>query len=181
MTRLLRAAMLFATACLVACQSVPMRANDPWRDHPVLHSWQGRLALRIDGPTLQTLQAHFELTTGQQRGQLRLSTPLGTTLADIVWQPGQAQLTENGRIHHAQTPEQLLEQITGQAWPMAAWQNWLEGDAQLVPGWEVDLAEHAQGKLSARRTDPLPTLTLRLVFEKQMPSVPSHPTPASKP
>jgi outer membrane lipoprotein LolB len=180
-TRLLRAALLFISATLIACQHAPMRTNDPWQDQPALHSWQGRLALRIDGPAPQSLQAHFELATGQQRGQLRLSSPLGTTLAEIVWQPGQAQLLENGRIHHAQAPEQLLEHITGQSWPMSAWQAWLQGENQQVPGWELDLTEHAQGKLTARRTAPSPTLQLRLVFEQQAPATGNPPTPTNTP
>ena len=165
MTRLFRAALLLTLAGLVACQHAPVRERDFGWDPQPLQTWHGRLALRIESSPPQSLQAHFELSTAQNSGQLRLSSPLGTTLADIAWEPGRARLLENGRTHLAETPEQLLETVTGQAWPIAAWQAWLRGEAQPVPGWDVDLSEHAQGKLSAHRTTPLPTLGLRLVFE----------------
>jgi len=33
-------------------------------------------------------------------------------------------------------------------------------------GWRADLSQHANGRITARRTEPPPQAELRLVFEK---------------
>ena len=41
----------------------------------------------------------------------------------------------------------------------------MRGEALSVPGWQTDLSQHAEGRLTARRADPLPTAELRLIIE----------------
>jgi outer membrane lipoprotein LolB len=42
--------------------------------------------------------------------------------------------------------------------------DWLRGRDTRADGWEADLSRHAQGRVSARRTLPLPEAQLRLIF-----------------
>jgi outer membrane lipoprotein LolB len=34
-----------------------------------------------------------------------------------------------------------------------------------VPGWQADLTRQAEGRITARRSAPLPTAELRVVFQ----------------
>jgi outer membrane lipoprotein LolB len=42
--------------------------------------------------------------------------------------------------------------------------GWLRGDSTGADGWTVDLSQQLQGRITARRTTPLPSAELRLLF-----------------
>jgi outer membrane lipoprotein LolB len=82
---------LCAAAALLALAGC---AQEPRRIAPDL---AGRLVIRVEA-TQQTpsrsFSADFDLRGGAEQGALRLSGPLGTTLAELNWQPGRASWTD---------------------------------------------------------------------------------------
>ncbi|MBU0587655.1 MAG: hypothetical protein KJ852_03720 [Gammaproteobacteria bacterium] len=127
--------------------------------------WQGRLALRIDSDNPQSFSAAFELSGNAQSGALVLSSPLGSTLAALSWTPDTAVMRANGELRRFGSLDELLRQATGAALPIAALFAWLGGDQATAPGWLADLTQLGTGRLTARRTTPLPEVELRLVLE----------------
>lgn len=129
-------------------------------------SWSGRLALQVDGSETQSFSATFELRGRAEAGELSLFSPLGSTLAVLQWSPGSATLRNGNDQRSFGSLDALAAQVTGTAIPIAALFDWLAGTPTPVPGWQPDLRQHDEGRISARRTDPLPTATLRVVFER---------------
>ena len=165
-----RLAALLAVALLGACATPPPVSVD---GGSVI---SGRLSLRVqsvgDRPA-QGLTAAFELQGQAERGELRLLSPLGGTLAAAQWAPGQALLdTPAGRQVFASLDELSLQTL-GEVVPLAALPDWLAGRpwrgaahlagnngfAQL--GWRVDLTRRAQGWVTAERDAP-PAVALRI-------------------
>jgi outer membrane lipoprotein LolB len=128
-------------------------------------SWNGRLALSIDSDPPQSYSAGFDLHGSPQAGELLLATPLGTTLATVTWSPGRAEMTQGDRTTQRSSLEQLTTDLGSTAVPVAALFAWLQGQPAQAHGWQVDLSRHADGRVTARRTQPLPAAELRLVFE----------------
>jgi outer membrane lipoprotein LolB len=128
--------------------------------------WSGRLALTVEGNQSQSFSAGFELKGHAGAGDLTLFTPLGGTLAVLAWAPGSATLRSNGQTREFPSVETLVAHATGSAIPVAALFDWLRGTDTPVPGWQADLAQLPQGRLSARRLDPLPPADLRVVLER---------------
>ncbi|BDT65939.1 outer-membrane lipoprotein LolB [Comamonadaceae bacterium OS-1] len=128
--------------------------------------WSGRLALQVDGSAAQSFSASFELKGSSEAGELTLFNPLGGTVARMLWQPGSATLHTNGEIRSFDSLEALVAQATGAPLPLVALFDWLHGSNTLVPGWQADLARLDDGRLTAVRSQPEPTATLRLVLDK---------------
>lgn len=127
--------------------------------------WRGRLALRVEGGEANAFFANFELSGSARHGELRLSSPLGTTLAQLNWGPQQALLRSNGRTRAFDSLEALAVEATGTALPIAALFQWLQGRAADADAWVVDLSQLDAGRLLARREQPAPPAELRLILE----------------
>ncbi len=127
--------------------------------------WSGRLALRIDSEPAQSLHAAFDLRGNARSGELSLYSPLGSTLARMVWAPGQAQLHWDGQQRQFDSIGSLTREATGTELPIASLFEWLAGRDSQAEGWSADLRTLAQGKLTAERSQPAPTVQLRLVIE----------------
>ena len=127
--------------------------------------WSGRLALRIDSEPVQTFAALFDLSGTPETGQLRLTSPLGSTLAMLEWTPGQAILKNGSQTRHFGSVDALIEAATGAAIPVVALFGWLAGRDERVAGWRADLSQISTGRLQATREAPLPTADLRIVLE----------------
>ena len=84
----------------------------------------------------------------------------------MVWQPGSASLYANGEVKPFDSLETLVAQATGAPLPLRALFDWLHGTYTLVPGWQPDLARLGDGRLTAVRSLPEPTATLRVVLDK---------------
>ncbi|HMO46824.1 MAG TPA: outer membrane lipoprotein LolB [Rubrivivax sp.] len=167
----LRAAAL-AVAILAGCASAPPAPPDA-------SSLSGRLSLQVaatqDRPA-QSLNAAFELQGGADHGELRLSTPLGTTLALAAWLPGQARLVTPQGERRFDDLDALSREVFGEELPLRALPDWLRGHpwsgaadaAQPLPdapgfaqlGWHIELAGFASGLVQARRAGP-PAVRLR--------------------
>jgi len=127
-------------------------------------SWSGRLALRVDSTPPQSFSAGFDLRGSPQAGELQLNSPLGTTLASVRWSSQGAELRQGDRFERRESLDELTTEISGTALPVAALFGWLRGDSTAADGWTVDLAQQPQGRITARRTNPLPSAELRLLF-----------------
>lgn len=132
---------------------------------PDVDAWNGRLALRVDSDPPQSYSAGFDLHGTTQNGELLLATPLGTTLATVKWAPGRAEMTQGDQVTRRNSLEALSAELGGTAVPVAALFSWLKGQPAGIDGWQVDLSRHAEGRVTARRIQPLPTAELRLVFQ----------------
>ena len=167
-----RGAWLLATLALAGCAAVPPA-------QPGSQTLSGRLALQVDAlpdRPAQSISASFDLRGSAEQGELRLSTPLGTTLAAAFWGPGEARLVTPQGEKRFDDLDALSRDAFGESLPLRALPNWLQGrpwpganePAQpLQPGpgfvqlgWTIDLARFDSGQLHAWRAGP-PGVRLR--------------------
>jgi outer membrane lipoprotein LolB len=130
----------------------------------------GKLSVRVDarGDTpARSESGNFELKGSPQEGQLNLSSPLGTVLAQARWSGRRAWLTTSQGETAYPDLDTLAQEMLGERLPVAALFDWLRGrpwqDAPSQPnvppagpgfrqlGWSVDLARFEEGWLSAQR------------------------------
>lgn len=163
--RILTAALIAAlTVLLAGCAQPPVQA--PLADGQAQTYWRGRLALRVDnGPEPTSFFASFELSGQAHAGELLLSSPLGTTLAQLRWSPQLALLRSNGQARTFDSLDALATEATGTAIPIAALFEWLQGRPAVADGWLADLSQLETGRLVARRHQPAPAAELRLIIE----------------
>lgn len=128
-------------------------------------SWTGRLGLTVASEPPQSFSAGFSLNGNAEAGELSLSSPLGSILATMLWQPGSAILNQGGKEQRFNSLEELITQASGTPIPVRALFSWLRGEAENVEGWQADLRSLPDGRLYAQRLQPLPTAELRLVFD----------------
>lgn len=128
--------------------------------------WSGRLALQLLSNPPQNWSASFELQGSAEQGQMLLLSPLGTTLARLSWTPQSAQLEQGQDTTESPSLQNLSQRLTGTNLPIAALFEWLAGLDTAVPGWQVDLSAHSQGRLTARRSTPEPEALLRIVLDR---------------
>ena len=128
--------------------------------------WQGRLSVRVETAPLQTMTAAFELRGNPELGELALSTPLGTQLAQASWKPGVTEWRTAGDSRSFQSMDAMAVQLTGTTLPIAALFDWLNGLPTAADGWTPDLREFAQGRISAHRELPEPKATIRVVLDR---------------
>jgi outer membrane lipoprotein LolB len=159
--RLRAAGAAVACALLLAACAAPRTATAPG-----VQTWNGRLALNVEGRASQSFSAGFELKGAPETGELTLTNPLGGTAAILSWAPGRATLQSGGSTRQFASLEALAQEATGAPIPVAALFDWLAGRATAVEGWEVDVSQVADGRLRAHRTAPPPPADLRLVFER---------------
>jgi outer membrane lipoprotein LolB len=127
-------------------------------------AWSGRLALRLDSTPPQSFSAGFDLRGSPQAGELQLNSPLGTALARVRWSPQGAELRQGDRFEQRESLDELTTDLSGTALPIAALFGWLRGNNNAADGWTVDLSQQPQGRITARRTTPLPSAELRVLF-----------------
>jgi len=130
--------------------------------------WNGRMSVRVEATAVQGPQAFsstFELQGGPAQGHLHFYTPLGSTAAAIVWSPKQAQLQAGTDIQYFNNITELIERVLGTQVPVAALFAWLAGDHLSLDGWQVDQSQFDHGKITARRSSPLPSAEIRVVLE----------------
>ena len=165
------AAGLLPSVLLGACATPPQpAAQGEWIS--------GRLLIRIDAHddrAAQAVNAAFELGGDDRAGELRLSSPLGTRLAQAHWTPLEARLvTPQGEQRYADLADLSRAQF-GEALPMRALPDWLRGrpwpGAPSRPlasagfeqlGWTVDTSR--AGRIDAQRPGP-PEIRLRALLD----------------
>jgi outer membrane lipoprotein LolB len=120
--------------------------------------------------------AGFELRGTARAGELDLTSPLGTLVAQARWQPGMVELSQGAeRLLFASLPD-LARQLLGETVPLEALFDWLRGRPEpqaphevtaagfLQQGWDIDLTGLAAGTFTAKRSSE-PTITLRARLE----------------
>ena len=165
-----------ALATLAGCATVP--------PPPPTAAISGRLALQVEATPerpAQSLSAGFDLFGDATRGELRLSTPLGTTLAAAYWAPGQARLVTPDGERRFDDLDALSRDTFGESLPLRALPDWLQGrpwpgaDAARALsagpgfeqlGWTVDLAGFDAGQWRASRAGP-PAVRVRAQLDRQ--------------
>ena len=167
-------AVLWVAASLVSGCAYPTKSEGPGEAEG--RQWRGRLAVSVEPDKLaasrdsgggpQSFSVSFELTGNAQIGVLLLFSPLGTTVAELTWNAHTASMRANGEIRSSNSLAELLKQATGTEIPVASLFAWLAGNHVTEPGWLADLSQHGLGRVVARRSDPLPAVELRLIFEK---------------
>ncbi len=131
-----------------------------------IEQWSGRLGLTVDSEPPQSYSAGFTLLGNPQAGELSLTSPLGSTLAVMQWQRGEALLRQGEQTHSFASLDDLAATVTGTPLPVRALFGWLNGTPQSVEGWDADLSRLPDGRMTARRLMPLPTAELRVVLDR---------------
>jgi outer membrane lipoprotein LolB len=140
----------------------------------------GRLAVRIDATAQapsRSFSADFDLRGNADRGTLRLTGPLGATLAEVRWQPGRAELAGAQGTRAYVTLDAMAQDLFGEALPLVALIDWLRGrpwpgalhvkrdDGFEQLGWRIDLGGFVEGLLQATR-ESAPAVSVRARLEK---------------
>ena len=141
----------------------------------------GRLSITVqatDAAPSRSFAADFDLRGGSREGQLRLTGPLGATLAEVRWQPGRTDLADAQGLRRYDSLDAMAVDLFGEAVPLAALPDWLRGQpwpdapsrAQDPSGfeqldWRVGLARFTDGVVEARR-DRAPAIVLRARLER---------------
>ncbi|HEX6018176.1 MAG TPA: outer membrane lipoprotein LolB [Burkholderiaceae bacterium] len=166
--------MATASSLLAACASLTPHTS------AVL---SGRLSVRVDSDPPRALSAAFELSGNAHNGALVLTSPIGSTLAQAHWTPGEAVLETPGTRNRYPDLDALAEHALGEHVPLAALFDWLRGRpwpgaaSQGLPddgrgftqlGWLVTLPRDAQGWVEAQR-NAAPAVTLRARLDAATP------------
>ena len=128
--------------------------------------WQGRLALKVHNTPVQAFTADFELQGNAEAGTLSFFTPLGSTAARLQWDATSAQLQITGESQRFESLDALTLHTTGATLPVASLFAWLNGNAPPTPGWQVDLRELANGRLTAQRLAPEVPVDLKIILQR---------------
>lgn len=195
-----RLCLSMAVVLLAACaQKSPLVAMAPRSSNPLSGTatepgsdladqrWSGRLVLKLAAfgkESAQGVNVSFDLQGNPTQGQLDMSTPMGTLVAQVRWQQAMASLSTADGTESFDSLHVLTQRVLGESLPVATMMSWLQGhpapsptwtarsDGQASPrqftqaGWQVDLRELDQGTLLAERPGTLDqrgaTLRLRL-------------------
>jgi outer membrane lipoprotein LolB len=160
--RVLAAGCLLTGFLLTACARPPVTLSDTKNDF-----WTGRISLQVQSEPVQSFSAGFELKGKPERGELTLISPLGNVLGVLRWSPSEALLDSgNEKIQRFASVDALMAQATGAAVPLSALFAWLQGDNASVSGWSADLSRRSEGRILAKRNQPLPQTDLRVVLDQ---------------
>lgn len=129
--------------------------------------WHGRLALKVQSSPAQAFSANFDLQGSAHTGRLTFTTPLGSTLARLQWSADAATLHANGNSLQFDSLGALSRHATGTDLPIASLFSWLDGEVLPTPGWEVDLRDIRDGRLTARRLGPDAPADLKIILDHE--------------
>ena len=124
---------LFTTAYLTGCESVPKDSNlsVQWQSHRVLlnelqnYQLAGKLGY-ISPDKRQNL--NFTWKYSPEKSQLRLSTFLGQTVLNLTITPdGSQAVTSEGETYSHSDPATLVYRLTGLTLPIDYMQDWIKG------------------------------------------------------
>lgn len=163
-----------AILALLACILLTACPAHHLRNIPADFYFAGRLALTQEAPpddptATKAWSAHFELAGNIIEGSLRLSTPVGTTVAQVNWTSDLATVQTSDETLSFSSLNELTQRYFQQTVPIVALFDWLAGKptAQDVPGWQVDLSRTGKGIITAQRQTPSPRVRLRAVVDIQ--------------
>jgi outer membrane lipoprotein LolB len=161
-----------ACAALAGCSSLNPPAQGP--DDTL----SGRLSVQVEahnGAPARNVSAAFDLRGGPERGEMQLTSPLGTVMAQARWSPSDVVLKSSEGEKRFRDLTSLADDVLGEPLPLAALFDWLRGKAWAgapsnpLPapgngfeqlGWTVALERRSEGWIVARRAAP-PAVTVR--------------------
>ena len=155
-------AALFLSLLVAGCALPPKGVNARVDDTSI---WRGRLAIRVDTLQPQSFSAGFELTGSALVGAMTLFNPLGGTVAVLTWDASTAKMRINGDTQHFESLGDLIKGAVGTEIPVGALFAWLAGDLATADGWHPDLSQHANGRITAKRLNPVPPVEIRVVLD----------------
>jgi len=147
---------------LAGCASRPRKAQPS----QAIENFSGRLGLVIASDPPEQFHASFDLSGNEAEGELSLTSPLGNTLAVLQWRPGEAWLRQGEQVRRYASVDALAAAVTGAVVPLRALFAWLHGQPETVEGWAPDLSRFSEGRLLARRSEPLPAAELRVILDQ---------------
>lgn len=127
--------------------------------------WQGRLAVKVFSNPVQAFSATFELQGRPTKGELVLISPLGTTLAHMLWTPESATLIRGSKEEHFDSLSALARATTGTDLPVTSLFAWLQGQAEEANGWSVDLSDLPEGRIMARHVEEVQA-ELKIILDR---------------
>ncbi|WP_158558857.1 lipoprotein insertase outer membrane protein LolB [Rhodoferax lacus] len=157
-----QACLLVALACLAGCATPPSAPKLPLEQET---HWQGKLSLKVYSKPVQALAANFDLQGRPTKGELVLTSPLGTTLARMQWDTDFATLTANGEQKNFNSLQELVRQAIGSDLPVASLFAWLQGRDDAAPGWQVDLKDLENGRIQAHHIEAVEA-ELKIILER---------------
>ncbi len=122
--------------------------------------------LKVHSDPAQAFSADFDLYGDAQTGHLSFFTPLGNTAARLDWSVQGARLQTSGEPQQFESMDALTQHTTGAILPIASLFEWLKGRDPITPGWQVDLRDLADGRLSASRLAPEIPAELKIVLDR---------------
>lgn len=169
-------------ACLSALFALALGGCASWQDTPAVpaSAWQtGRMGVLVAGTDVsapRSFSAGFELRGSDEAGELRLTGPLGTRVAQAIWTPGRVTLQDAAGLHEYASLDQLSRDTFGEPLPLGAMTWWLQGvPSPLMPsaamadpagftqmGWMVDTSALADRSLIVARRASVPAVTVRV-------------------
>jgi outer membrane lipoprotein LolB len=127
--------------------------------------WQGRLSVKVFSKPVQAFSAGFDLQGRPTKGELVLTSPLGTTWATLHWDQQEATLLAHGVQQRYGSLQELASRATGADIPIASLFAWLAGQPQEAPGWQADLTELPGGRLLARHLEEVQA-ELKIILDR---------------
>ncbi len=152
---------LVSLALLSACVQIPRTPTGLANPQ----TWSGRLSLQVQSEPPQSFSGGFEIHGSRLQGELRLNSPLGNTVLAAGWSSQQATLHSGRETRQFGSIDALIEASTGAALPIDALLDWLAGKDAQSNGWTADLTRQSEGRINARRINPLPQAELRIVLD----------------
>ncbi|MCF0252720.1 MAG: hypothetical protein HUK26_00080 [Duodenibacillus sp.] len=154
MQRRLLLAALAAAASAAGCSA--FRPGAP----ALVRRTAGRFSAAVgSGESVQTATGKYRLERAGERLTLELLTPLNGVIARIETGPGGATFQKHGEEPvSAESPERLLEELTGIALPAAMLESWLDGvPSRKAPSWPAgdNAFEQSGWRVDVRRRDDL--------------------------
>jgi outer membrane lipoprotein LolB len=154
--------LLLALLCLAGCASQPAAPKGAAGQEA---HWQGRLAVKVFSKPVQAFSANFDLQGRPARGELTLTSPLGTTLARMQWDETSARLQANGEQTDYDSLQALAQKVTGTDLPVVSLFAWLQGQDDAAPGWQVDLSQLPNGRIQAQHIEEVPA-ELKIILDR---------------
>jgi outer membrane lipoprotein LolB len=161
-----------ACAALASCSTLNQPAQGP--DDTL----SGRLSVQVDahnGAPARNVSAAFDLRGGPERGEMQLTSPLGTVMAQARWSPSDVVLKSSDGEKRFRDLPALADEVLGEPLPLGALFDWLRGrpwagaPSSPLPtpgagfeqlGWTVALERRSEGWIVAHRSAP-PAVTVR--------------------
>jgi outer membrane lipoprotein LolB len=165
-------ATFFIASCAVQKPGIEQNAlNTAGRHAP--QTYAGRISLVIDPEAItsaspQSFSGGFELRGNAEIGELDLLTPLGQIVMQLRWRPDSALILRGTERQIFVNADDLIQRATGASVSLAQLFAWMRGEQtpSNAQAWQVDLDNHANGRIIARRSMPTPAV-LRIALNKE--------------